>query len=276
MAVCILGALAASSCSKDEFFGLEDSEVLDYSAKYEIAMSQAYADYAIACANMVETMLQPVDTTKMEIQGEIDGKPLYVKNGTCVSALDLLENLKKLYPDLQKADNIDFKEIQEIALANNEALKDIAAKMPTETKTWFSWGDVSSWAQSNGHYGASFAEDGWWFSCFTSAWSAINDAIWAYGESYNNDKFEGGLLFNDGTAVSMIGYSEIPWPSIVNQGSPLAETDFIIAPTADVNQIWGELCYFGPEYAEGNRLHYVYGMNYGPSNAMYNYECFFY
>jgi hypothetical protein len=264
MAVCILGALAASSCSKDEFFGLEDSEVLDYSAKYEIAMSQAYADYALASYNMTETMLQPVDTTEMEIQGEINGKPLYVMNGTCVSALDLLENLKKLYPDLQKADNIDFKEIQEIALANNEALKDIAAKLPRETKTWFSWGNVCSWAESNGHYGASFGDEGWWFSCFTTAWSAVNDAIWATGESYNSDKLGAGLFFGDGTAVSMIGYGEMPWPSVINQGSPLAEADFYIDRNSNIDP-W----YFGGEFTEGNRLHYVY-------SSLNNYECFYY
>ncbi len=268
MAVCILGALAASSCSKDEFFGLEDSEVLDYSAKYEIAMSQAYADYAIASFNMAETMLQPVDTTKMEIQGEINGKPLYVMNGTCESGLDLLNKLKEIYPDLEKADKIDLDEIQEIALANNEALKDFSAKVSKDTKVWISWGQAGAWAQSNGHYGASFGDEGWWISCFNTVWGAVQDAIWASSESYNYGKTGAGLIFNDFTGVSMISYTEnIPWPAVVNQGSPLAESDFVIAPSVDA--IWCDLCFFGPEYTEGNRTHYVY-------SSVNNYECFFY
>ena len=51
MVACLMGVLATASCSKEEFFGLEDSVYLDNSLKTEIAMSQEYADYAIACYN---------------------------------------------------------------------------------------------------------------------------------------------------------------------------------------------------------------------------------
>lgn len=270
MAVCILGALAVSSCSKDEFFGLEDSEVLDYSAKYEIAMSQAYADYAIACFEIAEAMTQSVDTTEMEIQGEINGKPLYVKNGTCASALELLEQLKKIYPELEKADNIDLKEIQDIALSNNDALKQFTSNKIGETKAWYNgsnW-DVGRWAQSNGHNGASFGDDGWWFSCYTSTWEAVSNAVWYTSET---SSYGGGLVFNDGSAVSMTSVISA-WPSVVNHGSPLAEADFIVAPSLDYSE-----CYmFGSEFTEGNRVHCIYGLNNGPQNALYNYEIFFY
>lgn len=278
MAVCILGALAASSCSKDEFFGLEDSEVLDYSAKYEIATSQAYADYAIACFEMAETMNQPVDTTEMKVCGEINGKPVYAKVGSCTSALGLLAQLKKIYPELEKADVVDMKEIQSIALSNNAALKDYASYNVSETKTWFNgsnW-DAGRWAQSNGKLGASFGDDGWWFSCYTWDWEAICNSVFYASENNGYPSIGSGLLFNDGSAVSMTSVLEC-WPSIVNQGSPLAEADYIVTPfVLDYVSFCEVASSFGFEYSEGNRYHYVYGWDRGNRDIMSNYEVYFY
>ena len=49
MAACARGVISASSCSKEEFFGLENSEYLDNSLKTEIAMSHEYVDLVLAC-----------------------------------------------------------------------------------------------------------------------------------------------------------------------------------------------------------------------------------
>lgn len=279
MAVCILGALAASSCSKDEFFGLEDSEVLDYSTKYEIAMSQAYADYAIACFEMAEIMNQPVDTTEMDICGSIKGKPVYAKTGSCTSALDLLEALKKQYPELAKADQIDFNEINEIALSKNDALKEIASKMKKETKSSI-FGCAGSWAESLGHYGGGFGDEGWSFNLHFSRYSAVQSAIYGFAESYI--AMTGGLIFGDETAASMSSSMWSLWPSVANQGSPQPESDFFIWPGYSCDAVA-----FGPEYdevitlqdiinafgyeyyGEGGRLHYVYDLQ-------MNYEYFYY
>ena len=261
--VCALGSLVFSSCSKDEFFGLEDAEVLDYSTKYEIAMSQEYVDYVIACYNMVEIMNQPVDTTQMEVCGVINGKRVYAKTDSCASALDLLESLKKAYPILLKADKIDIDEIRAIALEKNETLKEMSSKKASFTKV--SPFKSFRWAESLGHYGCSFIEEGWWFNLFAEVHDAVNDIIWSTSEG--GFLMGGGLIFSDYTAVSMTGIGL--WPSVVNSGTPRANADFIVAPTNEPYINWGELWDFGPEYSEGVRLHYVYGRGSGFETYFY-------
>jgi len=59
-------------------------------------MSQEYADYVIACYNLAKEMNQPQDTADMQIQGVVDGKPIYFKvESSYESLLVLMENLKK-------------------------------------------------------------------------------------------------------------------------------------------------------------------------------------
>lgn len=284
MAVCILGALAASSCSKDEFFGLEDSEVLDYSTKYEIAMSQAYADYAIACFEMSKAMNQPIDTTSMEIQGELEGKPIYVKEGPSTSALALFEALKEKFPKLANADKIDYDDIFELAMSENKALKGVATTTAPKTKAWISWGSCGSWAQSNGHYGAAFNDEGWYFNCYASTVSAIQNAIFYASESYNSDKWAAGIGWSDGTAASMTAFFDFWWPSVINTGSSLPESDFVVVPYGSSlaesagDEISSIIFAAGPEYAEGDRLHYIYSFMGGNPLNIYSYEsyCFYY
>ena len=260
MAICILGALAASSCSKDEFFGLEDSEVLDYSTKTEIALSQEYADFAIAYFNMIESMQQPVDTTEMEIQGVVNGKPVYFKQGSS-SVKESLEILKKAYPEFEKADKIDFDEIQSIALSKNKALKDIASKMDSSTK---SYGNYSyDWVDYYDGY-----KDGWYLSAYNMVYGAVDDVIWHCGENGFN-MCGGGFIFTDCTAASMVGYGEY-WPSFARNVSN-SEADFIVLPSADVYavELWDIAWHLGPAYYNSGRIHYVY-------NAEYDYTTFFY
>ena len=127
---CIIGALTASSCSKDEFFGLEGSQVVSASTMYEIAMSQEYTDYAKACLAVTQTMSEEIDTTDMDFYIDEKGKRVFYKDGVYseYSVWELMEALKKAYPELEKADMTDFNEILQIALANNEALRGFAAE----------------------------------------------------------------------------------------------------------------------------------------------------
>ena len=247
MAVCILGVFAASSCSKDEFFGLEDSEVLNHSTKTEIALSQEYTDYAIALFNLIETMKQPVDTTDMKIQGVVNGKPVYYKQ--CSSSVkESLEILKKAYPILENADNIDFDDIQEIALSNNKALKDIAPKMDFSTKCSGYLSDA--WVSSVSGY-----EDGWYFDAYNTTDGAFSNVIWHCGES--SYVCGGGLMFSDYSAASMIGYSGY-WPDVVNTAT-YAESDFVYMPSTDVYalEVWDIAWRLGPAYYNSSRLHYI-------------------
>ena len=256
MAVCIIGALAASSCSKDEFFGLEDSEVLDYSTKTEIALSQEYADYSIALFDLIETMKQPVDTTDMKIQGVVNGKPILFKDDYSSSVKDLLNILKKAYPVLEKADKIDFDEIQSIALSKNETLKEYASKQDIGTK----------YTYPNRYMAEKFVNeigitcDGWWFDPFSHYWSAVHNAIWGSAEN-TYPVIGAGLIFSDDSGASMISYGGgESWPYDLNSISPHAEADFIIAPSAYLPtlEIWDMVNAFGPGYYDGNRIHYVF------------------
>lgn len=269
MAICILGALAASSCSKDEFFGLEDAEYLDYSAKYEIAMSQEYADYAIACFNLVESMNNPIDTTEMIIQGEMKGKPIYTKNDSISPLIDLLNNLKKVYPKLEKADKIDLDEIHSIALSKNEALKDIASKMVRKTTKYYEDRQSGRWLYSvaESYYGQSgwgspwLDVEGWWLTAYDDVYTAINEVIYRCSETYGCYSNGGGLIFDDASGVSMVTgiYSGEWWPSVVNSGSPQPEADFIFMPNvASLSDLWYEM---GSTYWSNNRRHYVLNSN---------------
>ena len=265
MAVCALGILATSSCSKDEFFGLEDSVYLDNSLKTEIALSQEFADYAIACYNIVNEMNQPMDTANMQIQGIVDGQPVYYTTGSQEYIIELKEKLKNAYPELAKADRLDFDEIMEIAISNNKVLKGI---LPNKiTRSYPDYNKISNMWIYNASEGDSvdelfFFDSGscgeWWFKAFSNSFSALNHVIWFVGEEwcYPNG---GGLIFADDSAVGMLGDGEC-WPTIASRVGPRAEADFIILPDANLSQfeIWDFAWHLGPEYYNSNRVHYLY------------------
>lgn len=263
MAVCALGVLATSSCSKDEFFGLEDSVYIDNSLKTEIAMSQEFADYALACFNLVEEMNNPIDTANMQIQGVVDGKPIYYTTSSHESILELMDNLKKAYPELTKADKLDFDELMEIAISKNKVLK---AALPRKvTKTYIpQWGvdkysyiwiySASGGTQNNAlHYGD------WWFRAHDSQLAAVCHVIWNSTEASLLFPSGGGIIFPDNSAVSMIGSGE-GWPSITDSYSgPTSEADFVVIKNMNLYsfEVYDYCANLGPYFNSG-RYHYVY------------------
>ena len=271
LAVCALGALAVSSCTKDEFFGLEDSVVIDASTKYEIAMSQEYADYARACFNIAESFNQEVDTTKMESFIAEDGKRvLYIEGASSQSnAYEALENLRKAFPELTKADAIDFDEIQKIALSNNEALKDIAAKASEKNTKYGTYSNnqarswlASVWYEYYGYqYSPTYANfDGYTFNMYSDVMSAVHSVI--YATEYTDYQLGGGLVWGDYSAVTISSYGE-GWPSIDwLGGSPMPEADFLVVPPTVVNlseiNTWEIGSQLGGDYISSGRLHYIY------------------
>lgn len=272
LAVCVLGVLATSSCSKDEFFGLEESVYLDNSLKTEIAMSQEFADYSIACLNLMIDMNQPVDTADMQIQGVVNGKPIYFKTGSGNSVKELYDNLLKAYPAMTKADKLDIDEIEEIAMSKNKALKKAVKATKYYSYNYTPYYQSQQWIynQSQGFSDWDYYSDGWWFEAHFTVASAVYEVLWncAEGGFYATG---GGLLFEDNTAVTMIGYDEY-WPSLVNHGSPYAERDFLVAPD-NVNiynlEVWDIARNLGHGYWGGNRLHYIF-------NGEMDYICFHY
>ena len=261
LAVCALGALAVSSCTKDEFFGLEDSVVIDASTKYEIAMSQEFADYARASFKFAESVSQEVDTTKLN-SFSVDGKTIYYKDDNLQKEMfDLLDALKKAYPELNKADKIDLAEIQQIALSNNEALKDIAQAF---AGTKGSNLQAIQWLSSA--YYDMYGYDVERTSLFFWEWSmyfqyTVQGAIWdASFVAHEGDYLAGGLIWGDGTAVSMVAYgpegSNIWWPNTSGYGSPQPEADFIILPSYMTGN---EIDYWVPGFSSCGRSHMIFG-----------------
>ena len=272
LAVCALGALAVSSCTKDEFFGLEDSVVIDASTKYEIAMSQEYADYARASFKFAESVSQEVDTTKLN-SFSVDGKTVYYKDDNLQKEMyDYMDALKKAYPELNKADRIDLAEIQQIALSNNEALKDIAQAFAgtkgsdQQAVQWLS----SAYYDMYGYVARRTTLFFWEWSMYY--YCTVQGAIWdAQFMSREGQNMTGGLIWNDGSAVSMVAYGEaegtIWWPQTSGYGSPQPESDFIIVPDFIFNNeqnipaymVGYELDYWIPGYSSCGRSHILVG-----------------
>ena len=265
MAVCALGALALSSCTKDEFFGLEDSITIDPSTKLEIAMSQEFADLVKANLKFTESFSQEVDTAKMN-SFCIEGKTVYYKDDSFQKEmLELLDVLKKTYPELKNADKADFDEMKMIALTNNEELSDIAQAFALNAGTK-SWDRVQSvqWIRSayynlygyNTQLTSMYYYD--WHICFSTTWQ---EALWdaefmiACGEG---DCVAGGLLWGDNSGASMINLSPegncVWWPD-TSWGNPQPEADFIILPSF-INQY--EINTMIPGFNTCGRSHYIF------------------
>ncbi len=270
MAVFALGVLATSSCSKDEFFGLEESEVIDASTKTEIAMSQEYVDFVLACSEMAEYMSQPMDTTNAEVKIGPDGKRILYSKGPQLSAMALFEALKEKYPELKEADQMDFEEIMKIALSKNKALKKVVATKSTNAYP-FSY----QWANSLGiPYGCGSGSS--YLQCYPSDAPAVQNVLfWA---SEIDDLYLGGLIFDDYSTATLIS-DPCWWPEIINQGCPVAEADFVVSySSGSLSSDPFDLAYeLGPAYYDGNKTHYVYVYegfdNYGRLNPS-NYYCY--
>ena len=272
MAVCALGVFATSSCTKDEFFGLEDSVVIDASTKYEIAMSQEFADYTRVCFNIAQSLNQEVDTTKMESFLAEDGRRvLYMGGSSQGNAYEAMENLWKAFPELTKADAIDFEEIQRIALSDNEALKDVAAKISEKNTKYGTYSDnnARSWLASvyYEYYGYQASPtyayfDGFAYNMYSDVVTAVHSIIYAC--EYNSYPLAGGLVWGDYSAVTISSYAE-GWPNVGwLGGSPMPEADFLVVPPTlvDLNEIntWEIGSQLGGDYICSGRLHYIYNM----------------
>ena len=278
MAVCIIGALAASSCSKDEFFGLEGSQVVSASTMNEIAMSQEFTNYAKACLALTQTMSEEIDTTAMESYINEKGKRVYYKDGVYseYSVSELMEILKKAYPELEKADMTDFDEILQIALAKNEALSDFAVKASVNN-TKSGWIAQSLEWVRNAHRNWNHLDytpqvwstdlDGVYVQSFNHLSGAVSSAIYCTIDT--EDYWYGGYFWNDYSGVLASSCSPY-WPDIAEYASPTPEADFIVFPfPEDLSYLVGEYEFDFGEYYAIHRTHYIYFID-GNYQVYYN------
>ena len=138
-------------------------------------------------------------------------------------------------------------------------------KRVAATKSTNGFPDSWHWALSNNKPTTGFLWDGWLISCYPSEIAGLQHAMLcaSEGDAY----FIGGLFFADHSTTAMNSDPGCPWPSIVNHGYPMPESDYIISylPLSI-----GEMIFLlGPEYSEGHKLHYVFTYEGSPSLGSY-------
>ena len=103
MAVCVMGAFFAASCTSEEFFGIEEeTDAVAFSTLTKIANSAEYLEYQKQ-AFLAQQAIAGIDTTKKVQVGEIDGKPIFASESVSIQcALDARQKLVEAYPEFEK------------------------------------------------------------------------------------------------------------------------------------------------------------------------------
>lgn len=265
MVMCVLSVVATSSCSKEDFFGLNEYETLDYSKKTEIALSQEYTDYFTACIEVGEIIRQRADS--------LDSTKGAPNNYTGESLIKLLGKLRATYPELNNADRPDYEDIRKIALLKNKALKALAQKKTPSTNTRSfeyyagNYGKQSfdldaeacisymTYATGGSPYnsGCLFGNNYAIYACYS-----LNDAVdcilsltWENGNC-NNATACGGLLFSN-SALAIIKSGE-EWPSVLNYIPITPEKDFYFVNVTAGTLTQGQIAYLEASYGPGQHV----------------------
>lgn len=268
MVMCVLSVVATSSCSKEDFFGLNEYETLDYSKKTEIALSQEYTDYFTACIEVGEIIRQRADS--------LDSTKGAPNNYTGESLIKLLEKLRAAYPELMNADKPDYEDIRKIALLKNKSLKALAQKNTSSNNTK-SYGYTAYYYDGSSEYiwynldseacisYMSYATGGSPYNSYSIGGSnyiiyscySLGDAVdcilsltWENGHNYNATSC-GGLVFSN-SALAIIKRGE-EWPSVLNYIPITPEKDFyFVNVTGHPTQ--GQIAYLESYFGPGQHI----------------------
>lgn len=265
LTLCFCGILFSWGCTKDEFFRINDATCINMQTIHEIATSELYVDYQKARYSFINSICN-VDSTKIGHIQIIDGDTIF--EGGCTISYSLMyelhDSLVKKYPELIGADQADLILIEEIALSNNYALKEIATKSavsPLFKTRANSYGDTAlQWCENNasnagGPLWISRTKiEGWLFpteeggyepapnnliyQCVycTSIDHAMEQAcIWSVS---SGEKEVGGLGWNDNSGVMIycINGSAEGWTVFYPAWTktPLPDMDFHVHPSGDL------------------------------------------
>lgn len=286
--VCICGLLIVSSCSKDEFFRIEDTPSIDLQTMNDIAESQLYIDYQKAYFTLAQE-LSNIDSTNIGRVVISDGDTLFenVRYISFGGMIELYDSLLKVYPELKEVDEADLMQIQKIALSKNLTLlemvpqskitKGYKTKGSTDKKA-FIWCENNTTSLGIGNFCSFACENEDWqglpstlqflASPLPSIGLAYEQAIlWSEG----NDGCEtGGFGWDDDSGVTMIceettsGWTPMPraW------GSPIPYSTFHVHPSNDLEP---SIEYDLPMWANsGLRYHFIVGYNREVSAWYYN------
>lgn len=275
LTVCALSVLATTSCSKDEFFGIEEAQLIDETTMLAIATSEEYYEYEMACLYFMEE-LNDIDTSKMHVYTVINGKPIYVKSGSdsYKNVLKHKENLMKIYPELLHASVIELKQIQNIALSKNNTLREHTMKVSPflikrtksgndEAHAWlqhvssstYNWGYEHNWDTGAYTNTTEYGEYTFHFDLqvYENSIEAVNQAR---NKSISTEKEVGGLAWNDASAVTVFNREAGPyymyWPR--TDGSPYPTYDFHFHPSGDLTPSELDRQFWNNHY----RVHYIF------------------
>ena len=198
MAVCVMGAFFAASCTSDEFFGIEeDADAVVFSTLTKIANSAEYLEYQEQ-AFLAQQAIASIDTTKKVQVCEIDGKPIYGSESVSIQgALDARQKLLEAYPEFEKTTAAEKNQILNIAMMNSKSLRSIATPSAINmTKGGGYETQASRYALDTYERYAHLMSTTWHVE--ESYITALN---WAISENERSGHAAGGFEFEDGSGI---------------------------------------------------------------------------
>lgn len=206
MVIAILFMTVITSCTSDEFFGIEeDYKGMSFSTLEKIAYSKEYIEYEKISLSLFNT-LQSVDTTNMVSLHYFGGEKIYA-NKQIISVKSLIEarqELLALFPEYENVNKEEKNQIFNLAIMNNKSLRKMAERHNVVVR-----GTKSTSPESKAYLYAQSVEGA----------ININNHTWRLGRIYwyTDDSFEvirdmalsraedgrehGGYIFGDNSAI---------------------------------------------------------------------------
>ena len=208
MAVYVMGAFFAASCTSEEFFGIEEeTDAVAFSTLTKIANSAEYLEYQEQ-AFLAQQAIASIDTTKKVQVGEIDGKPIFASESVSIQgALGARQKLVEAYPEFEKTTAAEKNQILNIAMMNSKSLRSFATPSAINmTKGGGYETEASRYALSNYEsYIHSYPVYTGGYGMFMSIWyvedSYLSAIAMAVSESEWSGHLAGGFEFYDGSGI---------------------------------------------------------------------------
>lgn len=208
MAVCVMGAFFAASCTSEEFFGIEEeTDAVAFSTLTKIANSAEYLEY-LEQSFLARQAIASIDTTKKVQVCEIDGKPIYGSESVSIQgALDARQKLLEAYPEFEKTTAAEKNQILNIAMMNSKSLRSIATPSAINmTKGSLYETEASRYALSNYESNIlSGMSTSYYYAMGMSTWyvedNYLSAVAMAVSESEMSGHLAGGFEFYDGSGI---------------------------------------------------------------------------
>lgn len=216
MAVWFMGAIFATSCTSDHFFGIEEeTDGMSYSILNKIAQSKEFMEFQKQYFLKTE-ILDNLDTIKKEIYGQV-GDKIFYSIGQSFSLKEVFDARAKLvesYPEYEKTTYDEKNQILNIAIMNNKTLMDLAERSSHSKVNRTKSINQESYAvrytkTKRGDYEWISSDDGGeWLvgGCYT--WYTRDDwmeaVVKAIQKTIDTENECGGYVFYDGSGITHV------------------------------------------------------------------------